>query len=296
VQNAFSCTGQSSDVSASSPEGISLDVIGYNLATPAPTGSASLVNISTRGLVQTGDNVLIGGFVVSGTTAKQVLVRAIGPTLANFGVPNPLQDPVLDLHNANTSIALNDDWQTDRNSGQIPTSLRPGDSRESAILITLQPASYTAIVSGKNGTSGVGLVEVYSMDNASSSQLTNVSTRGLVQTGDFVMIGGFISSAPDGSSAQLLIRAIGPSLAQFGITDVLADPTLRLIDGNGVTVAFDDNWRDTQETAIQATGEAPTNDLESAILATLSPGSYTALVSGNNGGTGVGLVEVFKLQ
>jgi len=296
VQNAFGCAGQSSDVSAGSPEGISLDVIGYNLATPAPTGSASLVNISTRGLVQTGDNVLIGGFVVSGTTAKQVLVRAIGPTLANFGVPDPLQDPVLDLHNANTSIALNDDWQMDPNSGKIPTNLRPGDSRESAILTTLQPGSYTAIVSGKNGTSGVGLVEVYSMDNASSSQLTNISTRGLVQTGDFVMIGGFVSSAPDGSSAQLLIRAIGPSLAQFGITNMLADPALRLIDGNGVTIAFDDNWRDTQEAAIQATGNAPASDSESAILATLSPGSYTALVSGANGSTGVALVEVFKLR
>jgi hypothetical protein len=296
VQNAFGCAGQSSDVSAGSPEGISLDVIGYNLATPATTGSASLVNISTRMLVLTGDNVLIGGFVVSGTTPKQVLVRAIGPTLANFGVPNPLQDPVLDLHNANTSIALNDDWQTDPNSGQIPTNLSPGDSRESAILITLQPGSYTAIVSGKNGTSGVGLVEVYSMDNASSSQLTNVSTRGSVQTGDFVMIGGFISSAPNGSSAELLIRAIGPSLAQFGVTGVLADPTLRLIDGNGVTIAFDDNWRDTQEAAIQATGNAPGSDLESAILATLSPGSYTAIVEGNNGGTGVGLVELFKLR
>ena len=296
VQNAFGCAGQSSDVSAGSPEGISLDVIGYNLATPAPTGSASLVNISTRGLVQTGDNVLIGGFVVSGTTAKQVLVRAIGPTLANFGVPDPLQDPVLDLHNANTSIALNDDWQMDPNSGKIPTNLRPGDSRESAILTTLQPGSYTAIVSGKNGTSGVGLVEVYSMDNASSSQLTNISTRGLVQTGDFVMIGGFVSSAPDGSSAQLLIRAIGPSLAQFGITNILADPALRLIDGNGVTIAFDDNWRDTQEAAIQATGNAPASDSESAILATLSPGSYTALVSGANGSTGVALVEVFKLR
>ncbi|HEY2102282.1 MAG TPA: fibronectin type III domain-containing protein [Chthoniobacterales bacterium] len=295
VQNAFGCTGRSSDISAGSLEGINLDVIGYNLAPPARTGSASLANISTRMRVLTGDNVLIGGFVISGTTPKQVLVRAIGPTLANFSVPNPLQDPVLDLHNSNSSIALNDDWQTDPNSAQIPANLRPGDSRESAILITLQPGSYTAIVSDKTGATGVGLVEVYSMDNTSSSQLTNVSTRGLVQTGDFVMIGGFISTAPDGSSAQLLIRAIGPSLAQFGI-GALPDPTLRLIDGNGVTIAFDDNWKDTQQAEIQATGIAPVNDMESAILATLSPGSYTALVSGANGSTGVGLVEVFKLR
>jgi hypothetical protein len=296
VQNAFGCSGRSADVSASSPEGITLDVIGYDLAVKATPAGTALGNISTRGMVETANNVIIGGFIVSGSSPKQVLVRAIGPTLANFGVPNALQDPVLDLHDANTSIAQNDDWQSDSASGQIPTNLRPGDPRESAILTTLQPGSYTAIVSGKNGTSGVGLVEVYSMDNASSSELTNISTRGLVQTGDFVMIGGFVSNGANSSSTQLLIRAIGPSLAQFGIGDALPDPTLRLIDGNGAIVAFDDNWKDTQPTEIQATGLAPGDDLESAILVTLNPGSYTAIVQGTNSGTGVGLVEVFKVH
>jgi Fibronectin type III domain len=296
VQNVSPCFGQSSDVSASSPEGINLDVIGYDLAVrPTPAGTA-LGNISTRGMVEIANNVIIGGFIISGTSPKQVLVRAIGPTLANFGVPNALQDPVLELHDSNTSIGLNDDWQSDPASGQIPTDLKPGDPRESAILTTLQPGPYTAIVSGKNGTSGVGLVEVYSMDNASSSELSNISTRGLVQTGDFVMIGGFVSNGANGSSTQLLIRAIGPSLAQFGLGDALPDPTLRLIDSNGVTVAFDDNWKDTQPPEIQATGYAPSNDLESAILVILNPGGYTAIVQGNNGGTGVGLVEVFKLK
>ena len=296
VQNALACPGRSADVSASSPEGINLDVIGYNLAVrPTPAGTA-LGNISTRGMVETANNVVIGGFIVSGTSAKQVLVRAIGPTLANFGVPNAMQDPVLDLHDATASVVQNDDWQDTQAAQITATGLAPTDPRESAILATLQPGSYTAIVSGKNGTTGVGLVEVYSTDSASSSQLTNISTRGLVQTGDFVMIGGFVSNGPGGSSTQLLIRAIGPSLGGFGIPNPLPDPTLRLIDGNGVTLAFDDNWKDTQPAEIQATGLAPSNELESAILVTLNPGNYTGIVQGNNGGIGVGLVEVFKLK
>ena len=256
--------------------------------------TSTLANISTRALVQTGNHVLIGGFVISGTGPKKVLVRAIGPTLANFGVPNPLQDPVLSLHDTTMEIASNDDWQTDPNASQIPTNLRPGDSRESALLTMLQPGNYTAIVSGKGGTSGVGLVEVYDMDSSNAVTLINLSTRGVVQTGDFVMIGGFVTAGAPGSSTQVLIRAIGPSLTQSGITDALADPTVSIFNSNGMVIASNDNWKDTQQTQIQATNKAPTNDLESAILITLSPGSYTAIVSGKNGGTGVGLVEVFK--
>ena len=209
-------------------------------------------------------------------------------------VPNPLQDPVLSLHDTTMEIANNDNWQSAANSSQIPSALKPTDARESAILATLQPGSYTAIVSGKGGTSGVALVEVYDLQGAGSSQLANISTRGVVQTGDFVMIGGFISAGPAGSSTEVLIRAKGPSLAQFGITDALADPTLRVFNGNGVVINSNDNWKDTQQAQIAATGNAPTNDLESAILITLAPGNYTAIVSGKNGGTGVGQVEVFK--
>jgi hypothetical protein len=172
----------------------------------------------------------------------------------------------------------------------------PTDPRESAILTTLQPGAYTAIVSGKGGTSGVALVEVYDLDSTTSSELANISTRGVVQTGDFVMIGGFIPAGPPANSIQVLVRGKGPSLAQFGITDALADPILRLFNGNGVVIASNDNWKDTQQTEIEATGNAPTNDLESAILIPLTPGNYTAIVSGKNGGSGVGQVEVFKIQ
>ena len=258
--------------------------------------TATLANISTRALVQTDNHVLIGGFIISGSGPKSVLLRAIGPTLANFNVPNPLQDPVLSLHNTTVEIANNDDWQMDPNASQIPTGLRPTDSRESALLTTLQPGQYTAIVSGKSGTSGVGLVEVYDMDSSSSVRLSNLSTRGVVQSGDFVMIGGFISAGSPETSIQVLVRAIGPSLAQFGITDFLADPNVRLVNGDGVTIGSNDNWKDTQQADIQATGKAPTDDRESAIILTLAPAPCTAIVSGSNDNPGIALVEVYALE
>lgn len=252
-------------------------------------------NISTRVAVQTGDNVLIGGFIITGTDPKNVVIRGIGPSLSNFGIANPLQDPTLELHNSNSVIASNDDWQTAANASQIPASLQPADSRESAILITLQPGSYTAIVSGKNGTTGVGLVEVYDLDQAITSKLANISTRGFVDTGDNVMIGGFIVGGGNGS-ARVIIRAIGPSLTQFGVSDALSDPTLELHDGNGVRITTNDNWKDTQQAEIEATGLPPSNDLESAIVATLPSGAYTAIVAGKGGTTGVALVEVYNLR
>ena len=258
--------------------------------------SATLANISTRALVQTENHVLIGGFIISGSDPKRVLLRAIGPTLASSNVPNPLQDPVLSLHTATMEIANNDNWQTDPNASQIPANLAPADFRESAILTTLQPGQYTAIVSGKDGTSGVGLVEVYDMDNSSSVRLSNLSTRGVVQTGDFVMIGGFISAGSPGNYIQVLVRAIGPSLAQSGITDFLADPILRLVNGEGVTIGANDNWKDTQQADIQATGQAPTDDRESAVILTLAPAPCTAIVSGSNGTSGIALVEVYTLE
>jgi N-acetylneuraminic acid mutarotase len=256
----------------------------------------TLSNISTRAFVQTGDNVLIGGFVISGSGLKQVLVRAIGPSLANFNVPDPLQDPMLSLHNTTTEIASNDNWQSDPNASQIPAHLQPIDSRESAIFTVLEPGQYTAIVSGKGGTGGVGLVEVYDIDSSGVVTLANLSTRGVVQTGDFVMIGGFVPGGGVGSSTQLLVRAIGPSLSQSGITDFLADPALRLVNGHGLTIASNDNWKDRQQAEIQATGKAPTDDREAAIILALAPGPCTAIVSGSNDTPGVALVEVYVLN
>ena len=258
------------------------------------SATVTLANISTRALVQTGNNVLIGGFVISGTGGKKVLIRGIGPSLPAV-VPNRMQDPMISLHDSTTAeIASNDNWQTDPNASQIPMPLQPGDPRDSAILTTLQPGGYTAIVSGAGGTTGVALVEVYDMDPAATSQLANISTRGLVQTGDFVMIGGFVATGT--SNIDVLIRATGPSLAAAGIANTLPDPTVGVFNADGMQIGFNDNWRDTQEAQIQATGNAPTNDLESAILVSLAPAGYTAIVKDKNGASGIGIVEVFNVR
>ena len=267
--------------------------------------SGQLVNISTRASVQTGDGVLIAGFILTGTDPKQVIVRGLGPTLGQppFNVPNALQNPVLELHNTTSVIATNDDWQMAANANQIPTSpvdYRPPNSLESAILITLQPGAYTAIMSGKNSTTGNGLVEVYDLATSTFSQLTNVSSRGFVGTVDNRMIAGFITSGGNGRT-QVVVRGLGPTLGQppFNVPGVLADPFLTLVEPNGMMVQ-NNNWKDTQQAAIQAascSGStcAPPNDLEAAILITVPPGNYTAILEGNGGGTGIGLVEVYKL-
>jgi len=252
-------------------------------------------NLSTRVSVQSGDGVAIAGFIISGSSPKQVLIRGLGASLSNFGIVNPLQDPTLDLHDSTgNTIATNDDWQTATNADQIPVAFQPGDSREPAILATLQPVSFTAILRGKNGGSGVGLIEMDDVSTGVGSRLTNVSTRGFVGTGENVMIGGFILSGGSGER-QILIRALGPTLAQppFNITGNLADPTLILVDANGTVVASNDDWRSSQQNEIQATGLAPPNDREAAILTSLPSGNFTAIVSGKNGETGIALVDVF---
>jgi hypothetical protein len=295
--NLFVSTIANQEIVKITPDGVQTvftsGIHADGLAFEAPP-SDLLLNISTRAFVQTGDNVLIGGFVISGTAPKKVLIRAIGPSLPAV-VPNRMQDPMISLHDSTTGeIDSNDDWQTHPNASQIPAQLQPGDTRESAILTTLQPGAYTAIVSGKGGTTGVALVEVYDMDTAATSELANISTRGLVQTGDFVMIGGFVTGGT--GNIEVLIRAIGPSLAGVGIANALPDPTVRVFNADGAVIGFNDNWQDTQAAEIQATGKAPTNNLESAILLNLAPAGYTAIVSDKNGASGIGEVEVFKIQ
>jgi plastocyanin len=267
--------------------------------TPTPTPPAQSLNVSTRLDVGTGDKVSIGGIIITPGTAKRVLLRAIGPSLANFGITDPLADPVLELHAQDGMlITSNDNWKSDPQQMMDieATGLAPGNDLESAIVTTLDPGLYTAVVTGKNGGTGVGLVEAYDLDQSVSSQLGNLSTRGFVDIGNNVMIGGFILG-PDGNlDANVLVRAIGPSLTNFGVTDALADPVLELHDANGTVLMSDDNWKDNnQQAAIEATGLQPTNDLESAILMTLPPGGYTAVVSGKGGLTGVALVEVYRL-
>lgn len=278
------------------------DIYYVRVAPPA----LRLLNISTRMRVQTGDKTLIAGFIVTGTEPKKVIIRGIGPSLSGVGVV--LSDPVLELHQGNVTLVTNDDWKTrsDGTSQQAEveaTTIPPRNDLESAIVATLNPGSYTAILSGKNGGTGVGVVEVYDLGQAANSELANISSRGFVETNDNVMIGGLIvgGNNADGK-ATVLIRAIGPSLSSSGLQGGLPDPTLELHDGNGGTLATNDNWKvndqtqQSQESAVRATTIPPTNDLESAIVATLSPGPYTAVVRGKNGGTGVALVEVYNLH
>jgi len=258
---------------------------------PTLTATPTLVNISTRGSVETGSGVTILGFIITGTDSKQVVVRGLGPTLTQYNVSGVLADPFVSLFDGDGNVVYtNNNWKDSQQAAIQATGLAPPNDLESAILRTLQPGNYTAVLSGKNSTTGIGLLELYS----TPSGLTNVSIRGFVGTGDNVLISGFSSSGGNGT-IQLIIRALGPTLTQFGVSGALADPTLSLIDGNGNVVAFNDNWKNTQKTAIQNTGFAPPNDLESAILATLPNGNYTAIMSGKNGATGVGLVEVYKV-
>jgi hypothetical protein len=259
---------------------------------------AQLLNISTRANVHTGDNVTIGGFIITGNASKKVIVRGIGPSLSSF-FSGALADTTLDLFQGNTLLESNDNWKTrsDGSSQQAvieATGIPPTNDLESAIVATLAPGNYTAVLRGRNGTTGIGLVEMYDLELTSDSKLANISTRGLVQTGSDVMIGGFIFGNGT-NSEKVIIRAIGPSLT--GVAGVLADPTLELHDHYGTLLMSNDNWQDdaNQATQIRATGIPPQNDFESAMVITLPPGAFTAIVAGKNGGTGVALVEVYHL-
>ena len=262
--------------------------------------SGKELDISTRLRVETGQHVGIAGFIITGTTAKKIIVRALGPTLAQFGVPGVLQDPALDLYDSsNNLIASNDNWMSSQQAGIQASGYAPGDNHEAAIVQTLAPGNYTAVVRGVNASVGAALLEVHDLDQSSASLITNISTRGPVGINANVMIGGFIvgdglGSNGDGSSTVLL-RALGPELTSFGIADALLDPTLDLVDGNGNLVGSNDNWKDSQQAAIQGTGLAPGDDHEPAILATLIQGNWTAVVRGKNNTTGVGLIEVYRI-
>lgn len=288
VTGDFATTSSNAEVTVTS-SGVDVKVTGPN--PPAPQAQ----NISTRLSVQTGENVLIGGFIITGPagSSKTVAVRGIGPSLASFSIKNPLSDPFLELHKSDGSVVSNDNWKEAANANEVPPSLIPSDDRESVLVATLSPGAYTAIVKGAHGETGIGLAEVYDLDQPSTTTLANISTRGLVQTGDDALIGGFIIGGSD--PAKVLVRAIGPMLAQFGVESPLQDPVLELHDANGAVIRNDD-WRNTQELDIAATTIPPSDDRESAVLTTLTPGNYTAIVRGKNDTTGVALVEVYVLQ
>ena len=271
--------------------------------TPSPTATPSaachLMNISTRVKIGVAENVLIGGFIIRGSQSKNLILRAIGPSLTAWGMSGAMADPVLELHNSSGGVvAVNNDWQTGGQAGQIQSSgLAPANPAESALIVTLSPGNYTVVVSGVGGGQGIGLVEAYEFDG-NMTRFINISTRGRVGSAqDEPMIGGFIVQG--GAVKRVIIRALGPSLAggPSPVVNALADPVLELHDGNGSALAANDDWSNgPQAGEIVATGLPPVNNLESAIVRTLGPGNYTAVVRGFNNTAGVALVEVYDLD
>jgi hypothetical protein len=235
--------------------------------------------------------------IAMGTEGKKVIIRAIGPTLADFGVSGALTDPTLDLFQGSTLLFSNDDWRNSSQEAEIESSgLAPNKDAESAIIWTLTPGeNYTAIVRGKNGETGIGLVEAFDLDRAADSKLGSISTRGFVEVDDNVMIAGLIVGPSDGANVKILARAMGPTLRDFGVSDALADPTLDLVNSSGTVIRSNNNWKDSQQSEIEAAGLAPNHDEEAALVETVAPGAYTAIVRGNGRTTGVGLVEVYNI-
>jgi hypothetical protein len=280
----------------------SLDVGGVAFATNPPAGNA--LNISTRLPVGTDDNVLIGGFIALGSTPKRVIIRAIGPSLGASGLTGVLADPQLELNSGGEVIARNDNWQSTQIGGAIASgqvvdihasSIPPSSNLEPAIVTTLEPnVPYTAIVRGVGNGTGVGLVEVYDLDPAADSRLANISTRGFVQGGDNVMIGGFIYGGGVGAT-NIIVRGLGPSLP--GVENPLRDPLLQIYEGQGTLLNENDSWNAENGSAIYATGLAPTSGTEAAVLLTgLARGGYTVVLRGADGGTGVGSIEAYIFE
>jgi uncharacterized delta-60 repeat protein len=267
-------------------------------ATPPPVPPAQPLNISTRARVFGGESALIGGFILTGPDSKQVVIRALGPSLGANGMPGALADTTLALFDSSGHLlASNDNWK-DAQQAQIQnTGVAPSDALESAIVTTLSGNSaYTAVVQGKNGETGIALVEVYDLGLGSNSRLGNISTRGLIEQGDNVMIGGFIVGGSATERTGVVVRAIGPSLSGLGLSNALSDPTLTLHDSNGSVIGTNDNWRDAHQPEIEAAGLAPADDREAALFASLAPGAYTAIVAGKANTTGVGLVEAYHVR
>lgn len=274
-----------------------LALTAYNAIINPPPAPAKAVNISTRMFVDTGERVSIAGFIVTGDITKKVLIRGIGPSLSNAGVPTPLANPTVTLFDGSGNVvATNDDWKNSPDAPEITSSgLAPSNDLESALIATLAPGQYTAQLAGNNGGIGNGVIEVYDLASNVSSVISNLSTRGYVGAGDNVMIAGVIIGS--GDSPIMVFRALGPSLSGFGISNPLLDPTLELYDVNGNLIANNDDWATPQFQAVNATNLAPPNMKESAIVsAFLNPGNYTTVVRGKNNTTGVALVEAYRVQ
>lgn len=260
---------------------------------PTPTAPAQLQNISSRLMIQTGNSVGIAGFVIGGSEPKKLLIRGLGPTLTQFNITGVMPNPTLKLYDGSGSlITTNDDWKSTQEAAITATQLAPPNDLEAAILATLQPGAYTVIQADATGAPGVGLLEAYDLNPLASSRLLNLSTRGLVQTGTRALIAG-CSVAAD--SNDVVVRALGPSLRALGVDNALADPVVTLYDSNANVIAANDNWKDSQQSALESTGLQPPDDLDAAILARLPRGNYTAIVTGKNGSAGIGLVEIYAV-
>jgi hypothetical protein len=236
--------------------------------------------------------------IATGTANKKVIIRAIGPTLTDFGVPGALQNPTLELYQGNNLLDSNDDWRQSPQQAEIQNSgLAPNKDAEAAIIATLTPGQgYTAVVRGVNGTTGVGVVEAFDLEQGTASKLGNISTRGFVDVDDNVMIAGLIVSPSNGTGTKILVRALGPTLGDFGVSGFLADPTLELVNSSGTVIRSNDNWKTDQRPEIEAANLAPLHDEEAALVQTVPPGAYTAVVRGAGRTTGVGLVEAYNIQ
>jgi hypothetical protein len=259
---------------------------------------AQALAISGRSRVETGERVAISGFIVTGTAPKLVGVRGIGPTLASFGVSGPLADPMIELRRDDGSLVMaNDNWKDTQQAEITGAGLAPPNDNEAALIVSLTAGNYTAIVTGKNGGTGVALAEVYDLDESADSQLAAISTRAQVGADANVLIGGFITGSKIGAT-RIVVRALGPTLQQFGIVNPLPDPRLELRDANGALLASNDNWQSdpSQAALITSYGLAPPSNLESAIAISLASGPYTAIVTGKNNETGIGLVEIYDEQ
>jgi len=292
VASTVTATGEESEVSNEAQ----FTVLPNQSADP-PSSASGLANISTRADVLTGESATIGGFVIAGTENHTVLVRGLGPTLTSFGINGVLPNPFLTLHYADllgseTVLATNDNWKDTQQDAISATGLAPSDDTEAAIIRSLAPGTYTAVLTDADGGSGVGLIEVYDLSAGGISLLFNISTRGFVGVDDHVLIGGFIARS---NNTRVVVRALGPTLQGFGIAGALSDPILMLFDENGNFIASNDNWGDTQADEIEGSGYAPPCPAESAIIVTRSAGNTTAIVRGKNGSTGVALVEVYYL-
>lgn len=273
------------------------------VATASLASASQLLNISTRALVSTGDEVLIGGFIITGNEPKKVIVRALGPSVASTDFFPHLADPVLELHQSNGAVVVNDDWRDTQEQQIIDTGVAPLEEEESAIVATLAPGAHTAIVRGKDDDEGVGLVEVYDLDPEADSRLANVSTRSLVVNviEGTAMIAGFIIGPEGSGDGTVVIRGLGPSLRGSGLATTLSDPNLTLYNSDGDVIGMNDDWMDDPNASeIAAVGLGPSDPSEAAFLGTFSPGAYTAVLSGELSfpdlDVGNGLVEVYQLE